>query len=98
MGAYNAPINTRNHAVLRKRRGAIVSPYRMSGLVSLMRPVEGIVRRRDEQDDVRDEGCDLVHQDRLAGIFLAAGEGVDYDEETISRYEREDRQIRSRRR
>lgn len=38
--------------------------------------VEGVVERRDEQDQVRQARGDLVEQDGLARELLAAREGV----------------------
>lgn len=46
----------------------------VSGMIA--GPVERVVDRRDEQDEVRKACGDLVEQDGLARELLALGEGI----------------------
>lgn len=70
------PVDRGDDAALRERRRRLALPEAVVRAVAFIGLVEGVVERRDEQDQVRQARGDLVQQNRLARKLLAAREGI----------------------
>lgn len=70
------PVDACDDGGLRKGCWVVVFPDAAVGMVAFVRPVEGVVECRDEEQEVADRSGDLVGQDSLRGELLPAGKGV----------------------
>lgn len=64
-GGRGVPVDRGDDAALREGSGGLALPEAVVRAMAFVGLVEGVVERRDEQDQVRQARGDLVQQDRL---------------------------------
>lgn len=75
-GERGVPVDGGDDAALCEGGGGLALPEAVVRAVAFVGLVEGVVERRDEQDQVRQARGDLVEEDRLARELLAARKRV----------------------
>lgn len=72
----NSPVDGRDDATLGKWRGIVVLPDLAMRMVSLVRLVEGVVERRDEEEQPAHRGGNLVHEKVSRGVLITSGKDI----------------------
>lgn len=57
---------------------SVLAPDGVSRVFTLVRPLEGVVDARDDQEQPRHGGADSVRDERSSGVLVTARERIDW--------------------